>query len=191
MYAYEMYETSEPMMAFVGAEVYNSDGSSGANSPVEKTREEASIESNGALDKVNWVCEELKRLRALCFRQSQELEGMEVLLREAEVELVETKGDLRTQQERARLLNQAVACDRSVRSVYMERYKATMDSNWMAGSTDCADMRLWKANAGADALLYLEDVRDDRDVFEDLYGMSWESVLGIGICSSTNCQDWY
>lgn len=193
MYAYEVYKISEPMMVFVGAEVYDSDGSSGTDSPVEKTREEASIEPAGALDKVGWVCEELKRLRALCFRQSQELEGMEILLEEAEVELVETKGDLRAQQERAKFLNQAVACDHPVRSVYMERYKATIGRNWMDGSTDCVDMRLWKANAGADALLYLEDVRDDRDVFEGLYGMPWESVLGIGTCFSTSYiyQDWY
>lgn len=182
---------SEPMMAFIGAEVYNSDGSSGADSPVERIGEDASVESTGALDKVSWACEELKRLRALCSRQTRQLEGMEVLLGEAEIELMETKVDLRTQQERARFLNQAVACDLPVRSVYLERYKTTMRNNWMAGSTGYADMSLWKANAGADALLYLEDFRDDQDVFEDLYGMSWGSVLGIGLCSSTNNQYWH
>lgn len=178
-------------MAFIGAEVYNSDGSSGADSPVERIGEDASVESAGALDKVSWACGELKRLRALCSRQNQQLEGMEVLLGEAEVELMETRVDLRTQQERVKFLNQAIACDRPVRSVYLERYKATMRCNWMAGSTDYADMSLWKPNASADALLYLEDIRDDQDVFEDLYGMSWESVLGIGLCFSTNYQYWH
>lgn len=182
------------MVAFIDTEVYNSDGSSGADSPVERARQKASVEheeSIGVVNKVSLMCGELTRLRALCSRQYQELKGMEELLGEAEEDLREARGDLRTQQERVRFLNQVVACDRPVRSVYMGRYKVIMDSKWMTGSTNCINMNLWKANAAADALLYLENVRDDPDVFEKLYGMPWESVLEIGMCSPKTHQTWH
>lgn len=177
------------MMAFIDAEVYSSDGSSGADSPVERAGREAPVEHGeltGVLDKVSWVCGELRRLRALCSRQDQELKGMEALLGEVEEELGETKEDLRAQREHVKFLNQVVACDRPVRSVYLGRYKAIMDSKRMTG---CADMGSWKTNAAADALLYLENVRDDPDVFEKLYGMPWESVLGIGMSSPITYQN--
>lgn len=183
MCAHDMCEVSEPMMAFIDAEVYSSDGSSGADSPVEQASQEAPVEHEepaGVSDKVSWVCEELRRLRALCSRQDQELKGMEALLGETEEELREAKEDIRGQREHVKFLNQVVACDRPVRSVYLGRYKVIMNSKRMTG---CVDLGSWKTNAAADALLYLENVRDDPDVFEKLYGMGWESVLGIGMCS--------
>lgn len=201
MCAHGIYGVSGPAMEFIGVKAYDSDGSSGANSPAERAGGEVLVEhgeSAGILEKVTRACEELKRLKAMCSKQERELKCMEAKLGEAEEELretkknlVETKWDLRTQQERTSFLNQVVGCDRPARSIYLERYKAIMNSDWMTGSIGGVDMISWKANAAADALIYLENIRDDSDVFWDLYGMSWEGVLGVGMCSSTNYQRRY
>lgn len=176
-----------PLTISIDTEIHNPDKSSCADLPILGVNGAASVKPDQptkAPDPVTQALQELNELRALCSMQQKELKEMAAELEEAREDLKETEETVKTQQKKLWLLNQAVECDRPARSKLIAHYKLTR--NRASTPADIIDMLYWKANAVADALLYLENVRDDPAVFKSLYGMSWGEVLKIGMCPFEN-----
>ena len=75
-----------------------------------------------------------------------------------------------------------------LRSRFLSKYKES--TNAILGKVDRSDL-LFKdednqlADPTLDAILYKRRLRDDRDTFENIYGLSYEAVLNIGKVESS------